>query len=127
MKVYVITQGEYSDYRICGVALDVERAEAIKRHFNKNYGDANIEEYDTDDYADEKLCQHYQIEIDKNTEEATVWGIVYVGAGGGGRENSFRFDIDGNFIAYVYAKDQDHALKIAFDKRAKMLAEKMGL
>lgn len=33
MKVYVITKGIYSDYHICGVALDKERANRLASFF----------------------------------------------------------------------------------------------
>ena len=51
MKVYVITQGEYSDYHILGVSLDRERAERIVRLYNDDnacWHQPIIEEYETD-------------------------------------------------------------------------------
>lgn len=58
MKVYVITQGSYSDYHIVGVKLTREEAEKVVALSNDDYYDyAEIEEYDTDD-----------IKIDTNEE-----------------------------------------------------------
>lgn len=51
MKVYVITQGEYSDYHILGVSLDRERAERIVQLYNDDnalWNQPIIEEYETD-------------------------------------------------------------------------------
>lgn len=51
MKVYVITQGEYSDYHILGVSLDRERAERIVQLYhddNALWDQPIIEEYETD-------------------------------------------------------------------------------
>ena len=59
MKIYVITEGEYSDYHICAVFDDKKKAELYcavreeKDFLNNNcyiFGDEYmIEEYDTDD------------------------------------------------------------------------------
>ena len=54
MKVYVITSGCYSDYKIRAVSLDRNEAEKICATFNnkvvrRGYGDiCEIEEYDTE-------------------------------------------------------------------------------
>lgn len=53
MKVYVITQGCYSDYHICAVTLDKDKAERLQKMYSAKdsyYSDnTEIEEYDTDD------------------------------------------------------------------------------
>lgn len=57
MKVYVVTQGDYSDYHICGVAVKKSVAEEIVRRIkrlSRFYSDARIEEYSTDEY--EGIC-----------------------------------------------------------------------
>ena len=126
MKVYVVTQGEYSDYHICGVALDEERAEAIKKHFNvdNEWEQTNIEVYDTETYNEGNLLTIYYINISKSGDDVDVFNETPI-APVDRLNNSYRFDNRGDFIACVTAKDRDHALKIAFDKRAKMLAEKL--
>lgn len=50
MKVYVITKGSYSDYHICSVCLDRETAERRMKLFSDNFDEAEIEEFDTDEY-----------------------------------------------------------------------------
>ena len=55
MIVYVITQGHYSDYHICAVTTDKDKAEILRKFFSANsgYGDwgkARIQEYDTEEY-----------------------------------------------------------------------------
>jgi hypothetical protein len=52
MKIYVITQGEYSDYHICAVTDDKERAKKLQLIYSDSYNAAEIEEYNTDDYDD---------------------------------------------------------------------------
>ena len=48
MKVYVITDGDYSDYHICGVSLNEEDAKKI-RDLCGHY--AEVEEYDTEEWS----------------------------------------------------------------------------
>ena len=49
MKIYIITRGSYSDYHICGVAVDLKEAERLQ-NINTDEGDiACIETYDTED------------------------------------------------------------------------------
>lgn len=52
MRVYVITKGSYSDYHICCVCLERETAERRKKLFSDNYEEAEIEEFDTDEYEE---------------------------------------------------------------------------
>lgn len=54
MKVYVITEGIYSDYRIVGVSLDRETADTVVEMLNKdkNYYKAEVEVYDTETIGD---------------------------------------------------------------------------
>lgn len=52
MKIYVVTEGEYSDYRIRKVFLDKEKAEKyieIAYRTRASLDDCTIEEYETSD------------------------------------------------------------------------------
>ena len=51
MKAYVITKGEYSDYKIYAVTLDKEQAELLKAEYSDKWDEAFIEEYDTDRFS----------------------------------------------------------------------------
>lgn len=151
MKVYVITKGEYSDYHICCVCLDRETAEIRARLFaDKNYYtgemiDAEIEEYETDDYEEfvkvgyqirrrdgkrlyevymdeykdgDKMIQRTRVkerEISEYNMNETCWpskdlymtecGVIAPGT---------RWELT------VYAREEKEALKIAYDRIAKM-------
>jgi len=69
MKVYIVTQGEYSDYRIVKVFLNKEKAEKYAKYNSTGYDECFVEEYDTYDenlitkkhYI--KCSLHYDIEI----------------------------------------------------------------
>lgn len=74
MKVYVITSGQYSDYQINSVALDLEDAErkcAILNDKKDRYSDmvCRIERYDTED-----------IKVDAKSQVKSVFwmGVDYV-------------------------------------------------
>lgn len=78
MKVYVITSGCYSDYRIQAVALDKEQAEKIAATINnsRHYSDdfCEIEKYDTEDIKIDAKCEvkmrfHMTVNY-RNTKEA---------------------------------------------------------
>ena len=69
MKVYIVTQGEYSAYRIEKVFLNKEKAEKYAKYKSTDYDECFVEEYDT---YDENLIAkkhyikcflHYDIEI----------------------------------------------------------------
>jgi len=55
MKVYVITKGDYSDYHICGVAINKKDADLIAKkcsEFDEYYSnEARIEVYDTEYFS----------------------------------------------------------------------------
>lgn len=131
MKVYVITRGEYSDYHICAVAVDAERAETLKRYYSECWEEAEIEEYDTEEPV-------------INTEPRPVFSIKISRDGKVQQDGKQAWTYDPNFenrfhlyeymtAAYldfdctVVAEDFNHALKIAVDKRNKMVAEFLGL
>ena len=112
MKVYVITQGEYSDYHIVGVTLDKEVAEkCVKVHSGKNWYVPRIEVYDTNDFKKyTKPCWWVDY------EDMTVHRCELASM------ESYSF---GDEI--IYADTEQHAIKIAGERKAKMLAERAGL
>lgn len=118
--VYVITKGTYSDYRICAVTGDEERAEKLRELYSTRYDDARIEEYILDET--EKAMALYNVEF----SEGTVPEVTRA-------EYDFReatpviHESRGSVLVQVRAKDEDHALKIAQDEYAKWKAEKAGI
>lgn len=49
MKVYIVTQGEYSDYRIKAVFTDNEQAELYAAVHSGEYDPCEVEKWDTDE------------------------------------------------------------------------------
>ena len=134
MKVYVITNGSYSDYHICAVAIDKERAVLLSRYFSDGDGLAQVEEYDTEAKLPNseylfRLIPIYKVEIRKDGR--CFSGIIEYHDSAEPYKNRFMFGTllgDGDtFYAFLTANSEDHARKIAFDKRAQMIAERFGL
>lgn len=134
MKVYVITQGSYSDYHICAVSVDKERAVLLSRYFSDGDGLAQVEEYDTEAKLPNsevlfRLIPIYKVEIRKDGR--CFSGIIEYHDSATPYKSRFTFGTlsgDGDtFYAFLTANDEAHARKIAFDKRAQMVAERFGL
>lgn len=127
MKVYVITKGSYSDYGICGVAIDKDKAEILRKFYSDRYDEAEIEEYDTEEEEiPNDLITVYSFSINEKGEVSDKEPLMR-----SKREWKNQFNLysvpEYSFYAEVMAVDRDHALKIALDTRAKMLAERFGL
>ena len=144
MKVYVITAGVYSDYHICCVCIDRETAERRKKLFSDKYDEAEIEEFDTDEYeefvkVDDKILRRdgkrlYQVIMDEYMDGGRMIQRTKV------KEQEIRdwnmkemlwpsksyyttecgVTVPGTYWQLtVYARDEKEALKIAFDRIAK--------
>lgn len=131
MKIYVITKGCYSDYRICGVTESKEKAEHLAILLSDNWDTAEVEEYDTEEYKDFlqfenifKCTQRISWGGEKSIDVRKV-AIDWVS------QTEEIFDVErqpnGDLITYVDAKEQGTALKIASDRFAKYNAQILGL
>ena len=125
MKVYVVTSGEYSEYHIVGITLDRQVAETFvngKNEANGKYGkEFYLEEYDTDDFQIIKEgCKPYR---------ACFYGWTWADECKTRYQNVNVVEEDGrgNFEVVVFAKDEDHALKIGAEKVAEYKARKEGI
>ena len=69
MKIYIITRGSYSDYHICGVAVDLKEAERLQNASTDKWDIARIETYDTEDNGEiEGWLKHryvFKFNVDK--------------------------------------------------------------
>lgn len=127
MKVYVITKGIYSDYHICGVALDKERANRLALLFSSKYEKAEVEEYDTE-------C------IVERPDGTCMWRVIFTELLGmmeveaeimtsliGSDAEHVVYKSPKDMKVYVWAKDEKSAIKIASERRAMYLAELQGI
>lgn len=126
MKIYVITKGIYSDYHICAVATDKEKAEELAVKFNKEYYHTNIEIYDTEDYR-ELLRYKYVYSClwykENNSIKVNRQDDIY------DYDKTDYIPKKTRYGAYVYvlANTDEEALRFASDKFAKYRAEKERL
>lgn len=137
MKVYIITQGSYSDYRIVGVKLTREEAERVVALANDEdyYEYAEIEEYDTDDIkinTNEEIKDKYWKKYDYYTLEARDYkGIrtVYKDENKISQDRAimgYRGEIQVT-ATFPHGTPTEKVEKIMRDRAAKFKAEREGL
>lgn len=135
--IYVITQGSYSDYHICGVTTDPVRAEELRKFYTDRWDEAEIEEYE--DGAPEAGELNNLKPIWLATYHADLkggfWKCKLARYSFNDPSNEF-YMTDPNsidhvgavvFESFINAPDEEHALKIAQDQYTKMKAERLGL
>lgn len=124
MEIYVITAGEYSDYHICGVTTDKEKAEKIRKLFSSSSYNSQVETYEDgvfDDYTERgyipfEVCLNESGAVTRIEMAEELVGIY----------PSFN-DYDHSYHVHCFAKDYGHAEKVAHDMLAKYKAEQAGL
>lgn len=128
MKIYVVTQGRYSDYHIITATTNEEEAKKIAAKFDKDGWDKTyVEEYD-----DEQNVVY----------ERPLWNVIFLTTGDVDTVKLAEFDFeyeeakDGPVVkclwndriqVYVSADTSEAAVKIAAEQRAMYLAQKEGL
>ena len=133
MKVYIVTSGCYSDYRIDAVCLDKEDAEVIAENIGGSFNDCPaVNKWDTDINDGLKLF-YTTVLLEK--DRLTLKGVQITAA------DSFQslitsgtgilFDYSDatvpNLSCILRAKDEEQANKIVLDKYYMWKAEKEGL
>lgn len=136
MTVYVVTSGDYSDYGIEAIFSTQEKAAA----YAEALMDANgVEEYDLDDYHPVKPgWDIYYVGMRRNgdTDNVAIAGehsytrgfVQGVGEPDYGLQHPYRgagtgVILDGAILhGYVYAKSEEHAVKIVNEHRIQMIA-----
>lgn len=136
MKVYAITKGEYSDYHICAIVDNKEKAELIKEALTDDWGEPYIEEYDTEDINIDGYLKYdeYYVEQDITTGNMDVRKSEkspdYICLAQVIDDESRGYQCpekENKLTTVVYADDAKRAIKIAADRFAKYKAEKAGL
>ena len=128
MKIYVITQGEYSDYHIVGVAIDEEKAKRIAEVNSDSWDEATINEYDTDSFDEviENGRMYHVTKHDTGKIRASImekWQLTdleedEIGKVSRDRGTSWSGRSYNDLHTYIRAKNVDHAIKIASEKFA---------
>lgn len=135
MKIYIITKGRYSDYHICAVATDEKQAEKLAKMYTDNYDDARVEEYDTEEYTDRLAAFDdtrlpFSVNFNDKGEVISVWRQGADGFEPRIQERTCQYSrlLNGERLrVYLYAPDEEAAVKIAAEKRAEYLAQKEAI
>lgn len=131
-KIYIITSGQYSDYHICGVTLDPEKAKEMKKHCWKNdFEGCEIEEYTEDEYATEyrftsdELFEVWYIKMD---EKGQIYDFKISCYTDDCNKRDYWLNTKNMYFeAEIATSDKELAKKLACDARAKMISEHLGL
>ncbi len=120
MKIYTLEDGEYSDYNIEAMFSTKKKAEEYQvwrnSHTSKGPGEIKVWNVDeTNEYYNKKYSA-YVIRFVKLTSEVKEIRLADVGV-----DTGF-IDVRDNFIAYIWARDEKHAVKIANERRAQHIA-----
>ena len=121
---YVVTSGEYSDYHICGVTRNKEYAEFLRQVYDSRRDPSDIETFidESENGPIPKLKKVWEVIIGEyNPPMATFERSV--DANEPVDPKAWLYP-NGDFQIYVVADDEDHAIKIAQDKRAEYMAER---
>lgn len=120
MTIYLVTDGTYSNYQINGVYSTREKAEAAQRVHNAD----RIEEWEIDRDFDlvESGLRYWSVRFGGQSADSD-----YVSGGGLERHDVPEIEETPShlFVRNVLAKDKRSAVKIANEKRAIYLANKM--
>lgn len=116
MKVYLVTAGEYSDYHVCAVCSTEQKAqEAVMLFEESEYFDLEVD----------KLPEHppgliaYSVTMD---EKGDCQEQPRIQNSDSFEETCWKSYEEGMFVFLVWAKDAQHAVKIANEKRTQKIA-----
>lgn len=128
-KVYIVTSGDYSDYHICAASLDKERAEILAEKYTDRFDDAEVEEYELDEFFEEAKQGYFWYWCWCKIENG-MFGQVEVR-----QLDSYGTDVVGKVVKSlrheqlfvdVLAENDEHARKIAAEKFATYIYEHAG-
>jgi hypothetical protein len=126
MKImYVVTAGEYSDYGIEALFDEESLAKAyIASVKSSDYQKMRIETYNLNP-NEKQLRLGYKSYLVRMTKEG-ICAKLYQShrAPDDGENDTPCFDIKQNLVMYVFAKDEQHALKIVNKRRLEIKAFK---
>ncbi len=120
-KIYIVTKGEYSDYRICGVFDNKELAEKFAEKLSNKLEKARIEEWELNpaEYELKNDLSIWYVTLDYKgncvkVEKKEDWEYYY--------ENTLppscitKSASGYYYYIYCFARDEKHAIKIASEK-----------
>ena len=128
MKVYVLTSGDYSGYRISGVFLNKGLATKAAKTFSERYRRYDVEEFETDE-MDRMMTRGFQVynfQMDRyGATDKIVAPELMADISEVDEECFFYKSYGENKIELwfcIIAKNSEHAIKIANEKRSQIIA-----
>jgi len=140
MNIFMVTTGSYSDYSVVGVCSTMEKAEELKK---LTAADNDIEEIILDKFPDHPTGHYwYQVTMDGrgNTTRVSTEDCISInnktnheewGPYGGGchcpicchhlGNNQFPLSLNESMIFNMWAKNEEHAIKIANERRIRLI------
>jgi hypothetical protein len=123
--IYVVTSGSYSDYGIEAVFTDKNLAEKYLEAFRKNrsFSEMSIEEWPANPLGPE-LRQGYYPFLVRMSKEGSAVDIRPASSSYGFERVSDKtgFDLNLNMYTHIFAKDPEHAVKVAAERHAQIAA-----
>lgn len=119
--IYVVTAGVYSDYSIYGVYDDQEVAQKISDAISADWAEARVEEYELNEYADKvkQGLSMYAVQMDVDGNALSIEKLAYTDET---FVNEARREGATVLFARVYAKSEEHAIKIVNERRLQLIA-----
>jgi hypothetical protein len=125
MKVYIVTAGDYSSYHICGIFSTKVLAKKFINSFKRKnlFNDFNdIVTWNLDNFKEylEQKFKPYFVRMNKEGDTLCIEPSDnnYINDYG-----NINFDIKGNLYNYIWAKDEEHAIKITNEKRIQLIEQ----
>ena len=124
-SIYVLTEGDYSDYHIVGVYSTKELAKEAQ----SLYEYSQIEEYDLDNIPEHPPgMSAWFVRIENGKLDDIYTHQVGPFDGTIPREDEYKYhNGETGYFVYCWAVDEDHAEKIALDKYYQNQATKFGI
>ena len=128
--IYVVTQGEYSDYHIVGVYSRKEDAEAYcGAHLENGYDTPQVEEYELDAHAAllRRGFRHYLVDMHADGNEATaeqrpVPDSEYEDGSNAAFHVVGYLPLTVGFWSHLWARTPEHAIKVVNERRTRAIA-----
>ena len=122
-KIYLVSDGDYSDYSVCGVFSTEEKANQFIKHFKMG----EIEEYELDPIPDNVYKENkklFFVRMQRNGKVDNIYKIEpHYFQPPEFRKNTF--EPESELFIYVWANDQKHAIKIVNEKRTQLIANNL--
>ena len=125
MKLYLVSDGTYSDYAVIGIYSTLELAERARLLFAT---DNSIEDYELDDIPETPPgLLPYLVRMDRNGNTTDDPCRVSVGGGELSEPKPVSISYGDAYSFEVWADSIEHAVKIANEKRLQLIATNQWL